>query len=94
MAKFSTMEEVCEEVAEKFLDDFGYKGKTIREWAGLILRDELVEVVRCRECKYYDPIGCRFCTLHSIDAGSYGNGANVYMNPDDFCSYGERSDGE
>ena len=42
------------------------------------------QLVRCRDCKYYDKFkgvvdgGCRY----------YG----IYTNPDDFCSRGERKD--
>ena len=47
---------------------------------------DAVEVVRCRECKYrfgnngYSKNGCPI-----IDA-------NIWMDDDDFCSYGERKD--
>ena len=44
-----------------------------------------IEIVRCEECKHYTPVegGKPFCALH-ITAVAY----------DDFCSYGERKDGE
>ena len=46
-----------------------------------------VKVVRCRDCRYYEPHGepskvhpdCRWCDLM----------AN-YLQPDGFCAYGER----
>lgn len=40
------------------------------------------EIIRCRDCKHYDPYDSRkaFCCLEGID-GCY---------PDDFCSYAER----
>lgn len=41
-----------------------------------------VEVVRCRDCKHYNE---GFCT---------GYHANHDIMPDDFCSYGERKDGD
>lgn len=38
---------------------------------------DLVPVVRCRDCKYYE--GRNWCGLNETD-----------FDPDDFCSYGER----
>lgn len=51
---------------------------------------DAVEVVRCRECRHYDIYGYKICTLHSSLPSKYGRGANLYMDKDDFCSYGER----
>ena len=63
-----------------------------RDEIALPLVDEVptvdaVEVVRCRECRYrfknngHDKSGCPI-----IDA-------NIWMDDDDFCSYGERKEG-
>ena len=52
--------------------------------------EELVEVVRCKDCKWYAPnnegswIGCAFDTRHPDDVPKV----------DDFCSYGERKDND
>ena len=43
---------------------------------------DAVPVVRCRECKYRSKDGCPI-----IDA-------NIWMDDDDFCSHGERKEGE
>lgn len=52
---------------------------------------DAVEVVRCAECKRFDPLygEVGICLLHTAQAHG-----NVTMQPDDFCSYGERKDGE
>ncbi len=34
--KFPTIKEMAEEVAEKALDEFEYKGKTLRQWIDAI----------------------------------------------------------
>ena len=34
--KFPTIKEMAEEVAEKALDEFEYKGKTLRQWIEII----------------------------------------------------------
>lgn len=50
---------------------------------------DAVEVVRCNDCKHYD-YEYQLCTLHSIDPNAFSGGCDVDMQPDDFCSYGER----
>ena len=54
-------------------------------------KDAFVEVVRCKDCKHfvqsepYDPCECMKWTV------KWGV---AYVNPDDFCSYGERREGK
>ena len=48
---------------------------------------DAVEVVRCRKCKYCDPENYH-CDHHM------GTAAPLKRKPDDFCSYGERKDGD
>lgn len=48
---------------------------------------DAVEVVRCRECKHCDPEN------HHCDH-YMGTVAPLSRKPDDFCSYGERKDGD
>lgn len=54
------------------------------------LGDNVVEVVRCRDCKHWSEHGYKFCKIHSVLPDKYGSGVNVYTENDDFCSYGER----
>ena len=53
---------------------------------------DVVEVVRCKDCKYFDPwfgdVG--ICRLHSFTAEP--EPSDVTMNSGDFCSYGERKE--
>lgn len=48
---------------------------------------DAVEVVQCRECKWWK---------EDDDVGHCDNpdGLDNYAKPDDFCSYGERKDGD
>lgn len=48
---------------------------------------DAVEVVRCRECKHCDPEN--YHCDHPM-----GTAAPLIRKPDDFCSYGERKDGD
>ena len=63
----------------------------LTNYATLILREaptvDAVEVVRCRECKHCDPEN-HHCDHHM------GTAAPLRRKPDDFCSYGERKEGD
>ena len=52
---------------------------------------DAVEVVRCRDCKHWDS-ETWFCDNHST-VGHHGLEWNMFSE-DDFCSYGERKDGD
>ena len=65
----------------------------LTNYATLILREaptvDAVEVVRCKDCKYYWlPQG--FCTHDRHEHQT----AAIWQEDDDFCSYGERREGE
>jgi hypothetical protein len=50
---------------------------------------DAVEVVRCKDCRWYN-LELGICNLHSESKGEPDVGYVVGMDPDDFCSYGER----
>ncbi len=64
--------------------------RTVLMTAPTIPNIDAVEVVRCKDCKHYDSHGYKICKLHSVEASQFGSGENIYMERDDFCSYGER----
>ena len=49
----------------------------------------VAEVVRCKDCKYYDK-EYHQCKLHSEEPDQYSTGFIFCMQENDFCSYGER----
>ena len=63
----------------------------LTNYATLILREsptvDAVPVVRCRDCKHCDPEN-HHCDHHM------GTAAPLRRKPDDFCSYGERKEGD
>lgn len=63
--------------------DYGFGMKNIKELINAIPAADVVEVVRCKDCKYN--IGTKKCL----------NPDSFFAVPkdDDFCSYGERKDG-
>ena len=60
--KFPTYEEMGKEIAEKALDEYLYKGKTLREWIEIISAEEKQTntaewisdngITYCSNCKY------------------------------------------
>ena len=63
----------------------------LTNYATLILREaptvDAVPVVRCRECNHCDPEN--YHCDHPM-----GTAAPLRRKPDDFCSYGERKEGD
>lgn len=56
---------------------------------------DVAPVVRCKDCKHYRNYPNGLCYLHTepkTNARGYSGDA-VCVEPDDFCSYGERKDG-
>ena len=55
---------------------------------------DAVPVVRCRECKHWEPSGSKagnsFSDMEYIGGCEF---ANYYRRESDFCSYGERKEG-
>ena len=78
--KFKTIEEMVKEIAERALDEYKYNGKTIREWADILSKENCVEVVRCKDCKH------KYNEDSPEDLWCYW----VDIDEDDFCSHGER----
>ena len=53
---------------------------------------DAVEIVRCRDCKHYRP---QKKSAHWENRANYCNRVvTIKVQPDDFCSYGERKSGE
>ena len=67
----------------------------LTNYATLVLREaptvDAVEVVRCRDCKHWDS-ETWFCDIHST-FGHHDLEWNMFSE-DDYCSYGERKDGD
>ena len=67
------------------LEDYAYR-YDINE----IPTADIVEVVRCKDCKYAKEIEWYGCTCQNTKTPWYNDEFEVHMNHDDFCSYGER----
>lgn len=56
---------------------------------------DVAEVVRCKDCRYYRNHPNGLCYLHTESKENERgySGEAVCVEPDDFCSYGERREG-
>jgi len=66
-----------------------HNGKSGLEMAKMLNKLDLVEVVRCKDCKWYTQFRNRITSslLHEGECEGYG-----LRHPDDFCSRGERKE--
>lgn len=53
---------------------------------------DVVPVVRCKECKHYQNHPNGLCYLHTEPYGDGYKGDAVCVEPNGFCSYGERKE--
>lgn len=88
------MEYIKLESALKILDsvmsDEGikHKGKAIRKRLNELPKEDVEKVVKCKECRYFTDIDeYGMCDL--FDDGTHAN-----CKKDDFCSRGERKEGD
>ena len=97
--EYISREAAIEEI-DKWLDTVGTAlvGKGLSYYGELIgcIEDartaDVAEVVRCRDCKYYRNHPNGLCYLHTEPKENERgySGEAVCVEPDDFCSYGER----
>lgn len=83
----------CGEWFAKTRDDMVLCNKCERALGRLAGYAEVV--VRCKDCKHYRNYPNGLCYLHTepkSNARGY-SGEAVCVEPDDFCSYGERKEG-
>lgn len=72
--------------ADKLARTYMLKGKdklrlaTVINELELAPAEDVVEVVRCKDCKHYRTDEDGWCIYHE----------DCYLKPDDYCSYGER----
>ena len=81
-------------VIEQLENEWGYEG--IREDLYKLPTVDAVEVVRCKDCKFCEQgktvFGNEYFECNCEEFLDECIGVPVY--PDDFCSYGERREGE
>ena len=69
--------------------------ETVLEYAEQLPTVDAEVVVRCKDCKHYRNYPNGLCYLHTepkTNARGYSGDA-VCVEPEDFCSYGERKEG-
>ena len=92
MSKYIEQEAVMRTARDGYHSDFG---RSMADLTSLseVLEDtptaDVVEVVRCKDCKYLrfdkDFMTGRYCSLRNVNGG-------LFCEDNDFCSYGKRAD--
>lgn len=72
--------------ADRFIARFGKSNVKI---LGFFLGEE---IIRCRDCKYYDTAGPWCFEPSKVFIDEYGMDICPTVHPDGFCSWGERRD--
>ncbi len=88
MPKYIELEKALH-ILDNVMSDEGikHKGKAIRKRLNELPGEDVVEVVRCKDC------------IHFTDIDEYGmcdlfdDGTHANCKKDDFCSYGKRKEG-
>ena len=77
------VEKLVKEIAEKALDEYEYKGKTIRELADLLINGDAVEVVhgRWKKANNRPKSYIRVCTVCGKEAYFCGEGCSYKYCP-------------
>ena len=57
-----------------------------------LINEGFVEVVRCKDCKYC--VDDKYDTGYGVQPHFMCDYTESGVNPDDYCSYGERKDGD
>lgn len=65
---------------------------TLERYVKRVPTADVVEVVRCCTCKYSEAVGDIGCHCQNRKTPWFNDEFEVYMNLDDFCSYGERKE--
>lgn len=88
MAKLPTVQRLARQVAETAIYEVEYKGKTISEWCELFCKGDLVEVIRCSDCRFRGSEDCAM--FYRCDCGEQYS----WETDNDYCSYGKRKDSD
>lgn len=90
MARYIDAELLLTDNTYEWFDDWGNYTS-----AGQAIVDaptaDVVEVIRCKDCMYYEDICGYDCFHPKQEHGCNSEGGEcLNMNPDDFCSYGKK----
>lgn len=86
--KFPTYEEMGKEIAEKALDEYLYKGKTLREWIEIIIAEEK----QTNTAEWIDDNGITYCSNCKYEV--WGSGLSVLSEWKHCPNCGARMKGE
>lgn len=89
--KRNDAKKICEEYEDEPLGDSELEAGTIKALIDCLPPADVVEVVRCKDCRYYKEyvshVGSAMMCFCPCSIGGQGK-----KKPDDYCSYGERDE--
>ena len=74
-------------VLQSRIDLYAYEADLVKDYLDLFPTIDAVPVVRCKDCKNGEP-------SKAWDDWWYCKSNNIHHSGDNFCSYGERKDGD
>ena len=84
------VEESIDIALERFTIPNGLQDR-LHNQIGAVPTADVVEVVRCKDCKYLKPYTSQYGTGQFCECPCSFGGQGI-KKPDDYCSYGERRD--
>lgn len=97
MSRYIDADKAIEALFNDAMFDYPPAGRAIIDDMKTVPTADVVEVVRCKDCRHYDNKNCKegfgYCMREQED-GFFYNALHGVFKDNDFCSYGERKEQE
>ena len=90
MAELKSLDDVIKSGVEKALNKPIMNGKSVLEWAKIGMDSDRVKVVRCRNCRFWDPENAEEGDSYGRCRNDYAPCQNQQTDMNWFCADGER----
>lgn len=92
MAELKSLDDVIKSGVEKALNKPIMNGKSILEWAKIGMDSDRVKVVRCRDCRFWEPENAEEGDSYGRCRNDYAPCQNQQTDMNWFCADGERGE--
>lgn len=92
MAELKSLEDVIKSGVEKALNKPIMNGKSVLEWAKIGMDSDRVRVVRCSDCRFWEPENAEEGDSYGRCRNDYAPCQNQQTDMDWFCADGEREE--
>ena len=90
MAELKSLDDVIKSGVEKALNKPIMNGKSVLEWAKIGMDSDRVKVVRCSDCRFWEPENAEEGDSYGRCRNDYAPCQNQQTDMDWFCADGER----